>query len=217
MSNNLNSPPLEYKMYNSRFQEYYKKIISQDLLLKQNYTTIMQLPHIKKITLNTSSKQYISDKKFLIPALCAMEIISGRKAKYTYSKKSIASFKVRKNQILGCKVTLRHYSMFIFLEKLILLSLPRIRGFSGLIDKSFVASTFKSPQRLSKRVTNLSFGIDNLMTFPEIENHYESFQSVRGMTLTFTVFCVYPVDNLLLYSAFQLPLVGQKDRITSST
>jgi large subunit ribosomal protein L5 len=178
---------------NSRFQTYYNRVVAQDMLLKQNYNTIFELPNLKKITLHTSSKQYLTDKKQIIPALLGLKLITGQKATLTYAKKAIATFKLRKNQILGCKVSLRKQSLYFFLDRLVTIVLPRLRDFSGLNTKSIT------------KTGNFSIGLDNLLIFPELENHYEFFESLRGININFSVSAKSPKDVSLLYSAFQLP------------
>ena len=121
----------------NRLKLYYDHVICQDLILKQNYTTIFQLPSFKKVTINTSSKLYLVDKKYIVPSILGVELITGQKPKLTYAKKSIASFKIRENQLLGCKVTLRGASLYLFLDVLITMILPRLRDFSGFPFKSF--------------------------------------------------------------------------------
>lgn len=171
-------------------QKYYQQIISQDLILKQNYRTIMELPSIKKIILNTTSKLYVLDKKYIIPAFIALELLSGQKMKSTYAKKSIATFKIRKNQTLGCKTTLRDQVMYTFLHKFVKIILTRIRDFSGNLDYN----------------GNLSIGMTNCMIFPELENNFELFESLRGFNITFVVSTQHKQDALLLYTAFQIPI-----------
>ena len=177
----------------SRLQMYYNHIILQDMLLKQNYTTIFELPQVKKITLHTTSKQYLNDKKNIIPALLSLELITGQKPTLTYAKKAIATFKLRKNQILGCKVTLRNQSLFGFLDKFVTIVLPRLRDFSGINIKSVDTSG------------NFSLGLDNILVFPELENHYEYIESLRGIDLNISIIAKNREDIFLLCSAVQLP------------
>lgn len=178
----------------SRLNMYYNHIILQDMLLKQNYTTIFELPQVKKITLHTTSKQYLNDKKNIIPALLSLELITGQKPTLTYAKKAIATFKLRKNQVLGCKVTLRNQSLFEFLDRFVTIVLPRLRDFSGINRKSVDTSG------------NFSLGLDNILVFPELENHYEYFESLRGIDINISITAKNSQDIFLLCSAVQLPL-----------
>lgn len=176
-----------------RLKLYYNSIISQDLLLKNNYTSIMEVPNLEKIILNTTSNAYTVDKKNLIPALLALELISGQKAKFTVAKKSIAPFKIRDKQILGCKVTLRRKQLYNFLNIFINIILPRLRDFPGISKKSFDGCG------------NFSFGFTNILVFPHIENQFEYFQNFRGFNINFSSIRSSQQKSRLLYSAYQLP------------
>jgi large subunit ribosomal protein L5 len=176
-------------------QKYYQQIICEDLLLKQNYNNIMELPSINKINLNTTSRLFVQDKKYILPAIVALEFITGQKIKYTLAKKSIATFKIRQNQILGCVVTLRNKYMYNFLYKFLLVIAPRLRDFSGVITKN------------RGNIDNFTLGIHNLMIFPELENHFELFDMCKGLNITFGISTKNINDTLLLYSAFQIPIV----------
>ena len=120
-------------------------------------------------------------------------MITGQKPRLTYVKKSIASFKIRENQLLGCKVTLRGSSLFLFLDLFITIILPRLREFSGISTKSFDKSV------------NFSLGLSNLMIFPELENHFEFFELFKGLNMNFSIHGSSLDDINLLYTAFQLP------------
>ena len=173
--------------------KYYQQIICRDLLLKQNYSNVMELPSVNKINLNTSSSLFVQDKKYILPALVALEFITGQKIKYTSAKKSIATFKIRQNQVLGCKITLRNQYMYKFLSKFLVIIAPRIRDFSGIS---------------TKKLENLSYftiGIKNLMIFPELENHFELFETCRGLNISFGISTKKANDAILLLSAFQIP------------
>ena len=174
--------------------KYYQQIICHDLLLKQSYGNIMELPSINKIILNTTSNLFVQDKKYILPALVALEFITGQKIKYTSAKKSIATFKIRQNQILGCKITLRNQSMYNFLSKFIIIIAPRVRDFSGIIKK------------IVHNHIHFTLGIKNLMIFPELENHFELFETCKGLNITLSISTKKANDALLLYSAFQIPI-----------
>nr|QJD26727.1 ribosomal protein L5 [Micractinium singularis] len=187
----------------------------------------MQLPRIEKIVLNTTSKNYVNDKKYILFTLAALELLSGQKPQLTYAKKSVANFKIRQHQILGCKVVLRKNLMYIFLEKLSRIILPRIRDsakknymtqinqkleFSNSLKKNF----FGTYSIKSKKFIAYTFGLKNLMMFPELENHFELVENFRGMNLTF-VLSACPNENfrnqtdnsielLLILSGLQIPL-----------
>lgn len=188
----LNQIPLTNK---NRFKLYYDHVICQDLILKQNYSTIFQLPSFKKVIINTSSKLYLIDKKYIAPSILGVELITGQKPKLTYAKKSIASFKIRENQLLGCKVTLRGAPLYLFLELVVTIILPRLRDFSGISLKSF------------DKYGNFSLGFSNLMIFPELENHFEFFELFKGLNINFSLSGSDLDEISLLYTAFQLPRI----------
>lgn len=191
---------------------FYQKILTYDLVLKNNYTSIMQLPRLEKIILNTTSKSYVQDKKALVFTLAALEFISGQKPQLTYAKKSIANFKIRQHQILGCKVVLKENLMYPFLEKLSRIILPRLaakkvkkRNFFTFLardypqkNKNFLAKSphYLNPSSISRKTgRNKGFqpakflaytlGLKNVMIFPELESHFELVEDLRGLTLTF--------------------------------
>ena len=176
------------------FSKYLKTIIHQDLILKYNYETIMEIGKIKKITLNTTSKLYVSDKKHLIPAALALQLIAGQKPVWTYAKHSIAPYKIREDQLLGCKVDLRRQFVFHFLEKWCRVISPRIRDLSKIHFSSLDSSK------------NYSLGIQNIMIFPELENHFEILESFRGLTLNFVFSTQNKQQQVILLSAFQIPV-----------
>jgi large subunit ribosomal protein L5 len=157
---------------NNRFYTHYKETISYDLILKKNIENLLEIPKLKKIILNTTSKVIVYDKKYIIPGLIALEILSGQKQKRTSAHKSISGFKLRENQIIGCKVDLRGELMFHFLEKLITIVLPRVRNFRGIFFKFFDGNG------------NLNLGLSSLLIFPELENHFEYFEFIRGINIT---------------------------------
>lgn len=206
-------------------KNYYEKILTYDLILKQNYTNIMQLPRLEKIVLNTTSKNYVNDKKYILFTLAALELLSGQKPKLTYAKKSVANFKIRQHQILGCKVVLRKNLMYAFLDKLSRIILPRIRDYAktnyitqinqNLEVNNLQKKNFSSSIK-SKKLIAYTFGLKNLMMFPELENHFELVENFRGMNLTFVLSACNnknyqnQANNLielsLILSGFQIPL-----------
>lgn len=172
---------------NNLSENYYRKILTHDLVLKQNFTNIMQIPRLDKIILNTTSKNYSNEKKNILFTLAALELISGQKPQLTYAKKSLANFKIREHQILGCKVVLRKTLMYAFLDKLSKVILPRIRD---TIKKSLNTANSVESQKQTKKSNQLityNFGIKNLMIFPELENHFEFIENFKGMNLCFVL------------------------------
>ena len=123
--------------------------------------------------------------------LLCLEMVTGQKPKLTLVKKSVALFKIREKQIIGCKVTLRRDTMYNFLNLLITVALPRLREFSG-IRLQFIG-----------KYREISLGLNNILVFPQLENHFEYFQSSRGFNINFSGF--RSRQPYLLYTAFQLP------------
>ena len=188
--------------------QYFKQIIRRDFLLKKKlknvnkwplsrisstfFPTDSPIPFIEKIVLNTSSKNIVADKKQIIPALLALEFISGQKPSLNRSKKSIAAFKLRKNVLIGCKIDLHGEKMYSFLFKLITIILPRTR------DLSFLSSFDKRG--------NLHIGINDPLLFPELEKHFEFFESLRGFSLTIITSTKKKEEARLIFSALGLPV-----------
>lgn len=180
--------------YRLRVDTYYREIISQDLIYKQNYQNIMELPKIKKLVINSTSKSFIEDRKNITPTLLGLEMICGRKLKISVAEKSIAGFKIREGQSIGCKVTLRKNSISQFIEKLILVILPRFNNFTGLNIESF------------DKQGNYSLGLNDLLLFPELETQFELFEKLGGIDLSFVMSKKKKSENLLLLTALQIPI-----------
>ena len=140
----------------SRLKDYYRETVVKQLQEQFNYKSVMEVPRITKITLNMGVGEALTDKKVLENAVADMERIAGQKAVVTKAKKSVAGFKVREGWPIGCKVTLRSERMYDFLDRLISISIPRIRDFRGLNPKSFDGQG------------NYSMGIKEQIIFPEI-------------------------------------------------
>lgn len=205
------SPLLDNQTFNfygeSLTKKYYQHIIAYDLILKQNLTTSMELPRINKIVLNTTSKNYVNDKKNIISTLGALKLISGQKPQLTYAQKSVANFKIRQQQILGCKVVLQETLMYMFLDKLIKIIFPRIREYS---QKKFNSKNnhFFLVQKKKNQLVAHTFGFNNLMIFPELENHYELVDFFRGMNCTLVFSNSTSKTKNLILSGYQLPIFG---------
>ncbi len=121
----------------ARLKEFYKKDIIEMMMKKFGYKSVMQVPKIKKITLNMGVGEAVADKKVMNFAMEDMTRIAGQKPIVTLAKKSIAGFKIREEWPIGCKVTLRNTRMYEFLDRLVTITLPRVRDFRGLNPKSF--------------------------------------------------------------------------------
>jgi large subunit ribosomal protein L5 len=177
-----------------RFESYYKYIVCQDMLLKNNYTSVMELPRWTSITVNTTSDGYMLDKKHLVAAHAALTLMTYQKTTSTAARKSIAGFKLRQGQLLGCCVTLHHHHMYSYLDTLFTVVLPRVREFGGVATP------------ISESGRGLAYGIDTLSVFPQIERHHEIFQSVRGCTVECVAHITHPGDLRVLASCFAIPL-----------
>ena len=155
----------------NRLKERYMNEIVPSLIKKHNYTTIMEVPKLEKIVINMGVGDATSNSKLLDAAVKDLEVISGQKPVITKARKSIAGFKVREGQSIGCKVTLRGNNMYNFMDKLVSIGLPRVRDFRGVSPKAFDGRG------------NYTLGIKEQLIFSEIE--YDSVVKVRGMDIIF--------------------------------
>ena len=175
----------------ARLETVYKEKILPALVEQFAYKSIMQAPRITKITLNMGVGGAVADKKVLQSALSDMEKISGQKPIVTLARKSIAGFKIRDDMPIGCKVTLRSDRMYEFLDRLISISIPRIRDFRGLSPKSFDGRG------------NYSMGVKEQIIFPEID--YDKIDTIRGMDITITTTAQSNEEGLALLKLFNFP------------
>ena len=173
------------------FNEYYRDNVVPNLMDQFKYTSPMEVPRLKKITLNMGLGAAVNDKKLLETGVEELTQISGQKAVYTYAKKSIANFKLREGMPIGCKVTLRKEKMYDFFEKLIKISLPRVRDFRGLSQKSFDGRG------------NYTLGIKEHIIFPEID--YDKVDKIRGMDISITTSATSDHEGELLLRALKFP------------
>ena len=155
----------------NRLKERYVKEIVPSLIKKHNYTTIMEVPKLEKIVINMGVGDATANSKLIEAAVKDLELISGQKPVVTKARKSIAGFKVREGQAIGCKVTLRGNNMYNFMDKLVSIGLPRVRDFRGVSPKAFDGRG------------NYTLGIKEQLIFSEIE--YDNVVKVRGMDIVF--------------------------------
>ncbi len=155
----------------NRLKEKYLKEVVPSLKEKYNYKSMMEVPKLEKIVINMGVGDATTNSKLLDAAVADLTKISGQKPVITRAKKSIAGFKVREGQAIGCKVTLRGENMYIFLDKLIAIALPRVRDFRGTSPKSFDGRG------------NYTMGIKEQLIFSEID--YDDVVKVRGMDIIF--------------------------------
>ncbi|PKM10629.1 MAG: 50S ribosomal protein L5 [Gammaproteobacteria bacterium HGW-Gammaproteobacteria-3] len=175
----------------ARLETEYKEKILPALVEQFKYKSIMQAPKITKITLNMGVGGAVADKKVLQSAVADMEKISGQKAVVTLARKSIAGFKIRDDMPIGCKVTLRSARMYEFLDRLINISIPRVRDFRGMSPKSFDGRG------------NYSMGVKEQIIFPEID--YDKIDALRGMDITITTTARTNEEGLALLKLFNFP------------
>ncbi len=157
--------------YAPRLQSKYKDEVVPALMKKFGYSTVMQAPKLVKICLNQGVKGSVSDKKLVDDAVKEMTMIAGQKAVPTMSKKDISNFKLRKNMPIGARVTLRGANMFEFLDRLVSISLPRVRDFKGINEKAFDG------------YGNYTFGVTEQIIYPEID--IDKVNRISGMDITF--------------------------------
>ena len=162
---------MEPIVYTPRLLNKYRDEVVPALMKKFGYKTVMQCPRLVKICLNQGVKGSTSDKKLIDEAIKEMTTISGQQAVSTMSKKDISNFKLRKNMPIGCRVTLRHVKMFEFLDRFISISLPRVRDFKGIGEKSFDGRG------------NYTLGINEQIIYPEI--NIDKLSRISGMDITF--------------------------------
>lgn len=175
----------------AKLHDFYKDTVVAELQKKFDYKSVMQVPRIEKITLNMGVGEAIADKKVLEHATNDLTAISGQKPQITKARNSVAGFKIREGYPIGAKVTLRGERMWEFLERLISISVPRIRDFRGLNPKSFDGRG------------NYSMGVKEQIIFPEID--YDKIDKIRGMDITITTSAQSNEEGHALLTAFNFP------------
>ena len=153
----------------NRLKERYENEISKSLMTKFNYSSVMEVPYMEKIVINIGVGDAVSNSKLLDEAVEELTLIAGQKPVITRAKKSIAGFKLREGMPIGAKVTLRGERMYEFLDKLVSVSLPRVRDFHGVSKKAFDGRG------------NYTLGIKEQLIFPEVD--YDLVDKVRGMDI----------------------------------
>jgi large subunit ribosomal protein L5 len=174
-----------------RLQETYKKQVVPALMKKYNYKSVMAVPKLEKIVVNMGVGDATENSKYLEAAMNDMALITGQKAIPTVSKKAIAGFKLRKGEVIGCKVTLRGDNMYNFLDKLISITLPRVRDFRGVNARAFDGRG------------NYSLGLTDQLIFSEIE--YDNVVKVRGMDIVFVTTAKTDAEAYDLLKGLGLP------------
>ena len=180
------------------FEKYYKDVVCEDLILKENITNIHLIPNISAITINYSSGLLVKSPQFTVPALTGFQLMYGQKPKVTKAKKSVSGFQVRENQLLGCKLTLRRQRLFFFLEKLVFTIFPRL----NIIEEK------------SLHKSHYNLGIVQTLLFPEVENYYDSFEFLKGCQLSMLLSAKSCQSSRLLLSSFKMITGRMSPRIS---
>ena len=181
--------------YVPTLQKKYKEEIVAKLMKDFGFATVMQVPKLEKITINQGLGIATGDKKLIDVAQAELTAITGQKAVATYSRKDISNFKLRKGMPIGVKVTLRGAKMYEFLERLIAVSLPRIRDFNGINEKMDGKG-------------NYTLGIKEQIIFPEID--IDKISKVLGMEITFVTSATKDEEAYALLKEFGLPFKNKK-------
>jgi large subunit ribosomal protein L5 len=175
----------------ARLATHYREKVVPELMQKHGYKTVMQVPRIKKITINMGVGETTTDKKVLDNAVSDMAKIAGQKPVVTKSRKSIANFKIRANFPVGCMVTLRGARMYEFLDRLVNVAMPRIRDFRGVSNRAFDGRG------------NYNLGFKEQIIFPEID--YDKIDVLRGMNIAITTTAKTDDEARSLLAAFRFP------------
>ena len=176
---------------NTRLEKFYKEEVVPKLMKQFGYTNPMEVPKLAKITLNMGVGEAAANKKVLENAVADMAKIAGQKPVVTKSRVSVASFKIRDGWPIGCKVTLRRHQMFEFLDRLISVSLPRVRDFRGVSGRSFDGRG------------NYNMGVKEQIIFPEID--FDQVDAMRGMDIAITTTAKTDAEAKALLEAFRFP------------
>jgi large subunit ribosomal protein L5 len=175
----------------ARLQQQFRDKIVPELKTRLGLANTMQVPRILKITVNMGVGEAVADKKVMDAATADLAKITGQKPAITKAKKSVATFKVRDGQAIGCKVTLRGARMYEFLDRLVNIAMPRIRDFRGISARSFDGRG------------NYSLGVKEQIIFPEIQ--YDQIDQIRGMDITISTTAVDDKHGRALLEAFNFP------------
>ena len=175
----------------NRLQEKYNNLVKPELINQFNYSSAMQIPRLEKIVVNMGIGDAVSNSKVLDDAVAEMQAITGQKPVITKAKKSIASFKLREGMPIGCKVTLRGERMYEFLDKLISISLPRVRDFHGINENAFDGRG------------NYTLGVKEQLIFPEI--NFDNIKKIRGMDIVIVTTANTDEEGRALLSLLGMP------------
>jgi len=175
----------------SRLQDFYRDTVAGQLKEKFGYANTMQVPRLRKITVNMGLGEAVAEKKVIEKAVGDLAQITGQKPIVTVARKSVASFKIRDGYPIGAKVTLRREHMYEFFDRLISVALPRVRDFRGISPKSFDGRG------------NFNLGVREQIIFPEID--YDKVDAIRGMDIAITTSAASDEEGKALLEAFGFP------------
>jgi large subunit ribosomal protein L5 len=178
----------------TRLQDHYEKVVRPALVKEFGYTNAMQCPRLEKIVVNMGVGEAVQDGKKVDAAVGDLTLITGQKPVVTRAKKSIATFKLRENMPIGCKVTLRRQRMFEFLDRLVNIALPRVRDFRGVSGKSFDGRG------------NYALGLKEQLVFPEVD--YDKIDQVRGMDIVIVTTANTDAEAKALLRGFDMPFAN---------
>lgn len=179
--------------YIPRLQTVYEKEVRPAMQKQFNYKNTMQVPKLDKIVINMGVGENVNDSKTIQAAVSDMSLLSGQKPQISKAKKAIASFKLRENLPIGCKVTLRKHKMYEFLDRLINTALPRVRDFRGVPNKSFDGRG------------NYALGLKEQIVFPEI--NYDKIDQIRGMDIIIVTTAKTDEEAKALLTGFNMPFI----------
>ena len=178
----------------ARLREHYEKVVRPALMDEFKYENVMQVPRLEKIVINMGVGEAAQDAKKMEGAVADLTAIAGQKPIVTKAKTSIAQFKLRENQVVGCKVTLRKDRMYEFLDRLVTMALPRVRDFRGLNGKSFDGRG------------NFAMGLKEHIVFVEID--YDKTETVWGMDIIINTSAKTDAEAMALLKGFQFPFMS---------
>jgi large subunit ribosomal protein L5 len=178
----------------TRLQEHYTTTVLPSLMKEFGYSNVMQVPRLDKIVINMGVGEAVQDGKKVDAAVKELTLIAGQRPVVTKAKKSIATFKLRENMPIGCKVTLRRARMFEFLDRLVNIALPRVRDFRGVSAKSFDGRG------------NYALGLKEQLVFPEVD--YDQVDAVRGMDIVIVTTAKTDAEAKALLRGFDMPFAN---------
>lgn len=170
----------------------FKTLFARDMVIKMNYGSCLDLAKVKKVTLQYTSKYVVEEPKQSFLACVAFQLITQQTPRIIHAKQSVAAFKLKEHQVVGCIVTLRRDNMYEFLQNVIYTHLPQ--------------NTYFTPIQVSKTQPNVHFGLSQVLFFSELEKHVNIFESLDGCAVQLYTTAKTPIETLLICSALKLPV-----------